>query len=818
MRFIFMPKSYLLLERAFAPALLPPAYPNWLQELYREEAPEYGSALSKGTVKTLDEFTPEEKEMLTKLNSQFNLLIEAIRSECIRLRIHDNLDAANNGSTLEEKVDLFENLNDFATRYSSRTFYANAEALFYSQVKQDIEIIVFNLLHNSLLHDIEKKRVLQYLLREIIYCAGGVLGHLDTAKISLSSSETLDAWLAKFRLTLIQQLASEYIRRNGTRPSLEIHVEILFLKCAALQKLNPYGYESRSPIKDNFAPLTQITLKHLKDFKESFLCRYNPTAIMEELAAHLHCHIKERLQKKDSPYTQEEDQKTIINLPKLSDFRKFFENIPLVTEPDISIYDIFSLETLSESSLTFKLSDERLYLKPISELKRCMLEIFIRRKTDFFKTYHDEYYTLVPHSSELCYQHNLKKPPFESSLRGLEFLKQHSTRLTHTLFILFYQNNVRNFSGCMLDDVNFSECDIQSLNLKGSTLYFQKEITPDQFISLFKHGAWLAFRAISPREMIEEALSKQDFLGKSAEDKGILLTYAVLINSPLFITHLLAEEADATIENFSSEQTAIMYAQRLKRWECVKALAPAKTSKHANILAIAAQEAQWDVVEILLSAKTDPNYQLLQGNGETALHFAASHNNARMVKELLEAGADPSLKAYRSQKTALEQAIEREHHACIQLLQNADFKKLYHLIQKPLFPPSIRNPYPFFLSFYENQFPPSIKRPFVQLCTTLRNDSSTSSSTKKIITDHFIYFLENVAKKYEAERYEEKKESGTLLEHLYESKDNLEGKLNGKPAVSNELMIALEHLFESILPENLSLRSKYFFPSMRTLI
>ncbi len=811
-----MPISYFLRERAFAPALLPPIHPNWFQELYGEEAPEYGSTLSKGTVSTLDDFTLEEKEVLAKLNRQFNLLIEIIRSECIRLRINDDLDGVLDDFAPEEKIDLLNNLNNFSSRYSNRIFYANEGPLFYSQVKQDIEIIAFNLLHNSLLHDVEKKRTLQYLLQQIIYCAGGVLGHLDTAKMNLSRSETLDAWLAKFRLTLIQQLASDYVRQNRAHAGYEIHIGILFLKYATAQGWNPYGFEVRSKIEDPFERMVSLLPYEWEAFKEDFSTRYNPSVIMEELATHLHYHLRERLQKKDSPYAQEEDHKTIISLPKLPDFKKFFEDLPLVTDPASSLYDMFSPEPLGESSLFFKLGDECLYLKSIPELKRSMMEIFIKTNINFFEIYHDEYYTLVPHSPDLCYQHNLEKPPLETSLKAFAFLKEHRVKLTHALFSLFYENNVRDFSDCTLHDVDFSKCDIQALNLKRSRLYFQKEITPDQFISLFKCGAIITFFTATLLGHIEFVALLQETIGNSPEDKGILLTYGVLINSPEFISRLLAIGADATLNNFSSEETAIMQALRFRQWECVKVLSRVKTPKDPFVLVSAAEKGQWDIVEILLETGTDPNLST-DPEEETALHFAVHNNKACLVEKLLAAGADPSLKTYTQEETALDQAIAREYHECVQLLQNADIKKLSQLIKKPLFPPSIKNPHPFFLSFYENQFPPSIKNSFFRLCGILRNDSFTSPLTKKTITDHFISLLKGTTEKDEEKEYEEKEENETILDRLYQSRKSLKSKLTGKPPLSNELTTAITDLFESIFPEGRLWRMNHLPPIRETV-
>ncbi|MCC2666787.1 MAG: Ankyrin repeat (3 copies), partial [Gammaproteobacteria bacterium] len=511
----------------------------------------------------------------------------------------------------------------------------------------------------------------------------------------------------------------------------------------------------------------------------------NPTAITEELATHLHSHIGKRLQTKDSPYAQEEDQKTVISLPTLPDFRKFFENIPFITEPNINIiYDIFTLEPLSDSSLFFKLGDERLYLKPLSDLKRSMIEIFIKTNTHFFEIHHDEYYTLVPHCPELCYQHNAEKPPLETSLKALKFLRQHYVHFNQYLFMLFYQNNVRNFSSCLLEDVDFSEVDIKSLDLRGSTLYFQKEITPNEFIFLFKScDALPVFRAIESLENIEEALFKEARSEKSPIDKGILLFYAIGINSSLSITRLLAAGADATGKNL--KETPIQHATlKFKRWECVKALTTAKTEDDSLILAMAASEKQWDIVEILLDTKTDPNYQIEQDDDVTALNFAARTNNVRMVQKLLEAGANPTLKTYKGKQTALEEAIAAGHHECIRLLQNVGFKKLYHLIQKSL--------------------PSSIKSPFLQFYSALRKDSFTSPLTKNVITEHFICFLEESVEKYKEEKQDEKENE--IRESLYKSRNDLQERLEGKPPVFNGLTTALQHLFESILPENHPLR------------
>jgi len=417
-----------LLPRAFAHAPLPVIDPAWVtNNLYNNNPPEYAEAVSKGTVENFNTFNQEEKIVIERFNNQFEQIIEFIKTECVRLQVSDHLTStAPDGS--EDKIDLSDELNTFYERYSGRVYYLGEQASFYTQIKRSLEIIAYNLRENSALHNTDKKRLLEHLISEIRYCAGGVFQHIETAKIELSSHETLDVWLAKFRLMLIQQ----YAQGNP-------HAEFVYLKHAIELGWNPYGFETQSAVYDTFSKTDLLKFRTKDQFAKYFLKKYTPTAIMETLATGLYRCITEKLK----------DNNAVICFEALSDFQGFFLGIPFITEEKINIYDIFSTEPSSaDSPILFKFADECFYQKPISELMQSMTGIFADTDSGFFKIYRDEYYILVPQSPYLCYQHNSEKqPPLEATQKALTWLLiDNKTALNYKLFLLFYNKGIQNFS------------------------------------------------------------------------------------------------------------------------------------------------------------------------------------------------------------------------------------------------------------------------------------------------------------------------------------------------------------------------------------
>ena len=641
-----------LLPRAFAPVILPTIDPRSIAHiLYDNNRLEYAETVSKGTVAHLNEFTEEEKIVIERFNDQFKQIIEFIRAECIRLQVSDYLTSVAPDES-EETINLLDQLATFSERYSNRVYYSGEQASFYTQIKRSLEIIAYNLRENSALHNTDKKRLLEHLILEIRHCAGGVFQHIETAKIDLSSHETLDVWLAKFRLMLIQQYA-------GSNP----HVEYIYLNYAINLGWNPYGFETQSAVHDSFSttPLYNFQKKDKDRFKKYFLEKYTPTAIMETLATGLYRCITEKLK----------DNNPVIDFQTLGDFRDFFSGIPLITEDNINIHDIFSMDPPSaDSPILFKFADQCFYQKPIPELMQSMTSIFADTGSGFFEIYRDPYYyTLVQFSPDLCHQHAEEETPPEATQNALNWLKTHETHLNDKLFSLFYDKEIRDFSRCTLDNLDLSKYTIEALNFKNAIFYNQK-VTLNQFVCLFKSNIQLLM--IAQHNINNLLFNEIDVVLRNftPADKGILLFYALAYNQPELIVLLLQAGADASTKNHV--HTAIEVAAVSKQWECVKAFAAHKTDEHDSFryglaLGEAAKSNQLDVIKILITAGAPLNWCDPININKTALHFAAAHHdNTDMVQILLDAGADASIKNSQGH-TAIALAAIHKKRECVKI-------------------------------------------------------------------------------------------------------------------------------------------------------
>ena len=86
----------------------------------------------------------------------------------------------------------------------------------------------------------------------------------------------------------------------------------------------------------------------------------------------------------------------------------------------------------------------------------------------------------------------------------------------------------------------------------------------------------------------------------------------------------------------------------------------------------AADNGQYEIAEIILSHKGDPNVQTEEG--DTPLHHAAFRGDRKMCKILLDSGADPNTANKTLGRTPLPYAVDYNHMNIVKLLlyKNAD--------------------------------------------------------------------------------------------------------------------------------------------------
>ncbi len=833
-------KTILINERAFAPASIPLVEPNWCSSsLYRRETPEYGETLSKGTVNNLEEeFTLEEKITLDKFNRQFSLLVENIEAQCVQLGIID--------------LDLLQNIEKFNTQYTSRVFYVDQpNPRFYTQIKQSLEAIAFHLSHNTLLNDVEKKRMMVELIEQIAFCSGGVFQHIENTRNNLSTHETSDAWLANFRLTLIQQAASDHVRKHIFDDGNEIHAKIVLLKYADEQGWAPYGIETRSAVEDIFANLAEITPAALETFRNNFLQRYNPIAIMMELATRLHDSITTRLQKKRSEQQVNDEKEDVVAIQGANGLDELLSGIPF-NEKGLMPNDVFDSmrdeETASFCWTSPHTSERSCFsLKSIPQLMLSMTTAFAREKTPIFETYQDEYYTLVKGSPELCHQYSEDTPPVEAAQQSVRWMKENNTYLTHLLFHSLYRRGIRDFSGCTLYQVDFSECSSEELILKNTHVLASPKMTPtEQFNALFEKYYQAQITAFARQRenqapLLVEAAKINDLEGvkrllalfvdiNTRDPSGFTaLHYAAKEGHLEMVQLLLDNHADDTIraEKDDPKTTPLAYAASHKKWKCVELLIPKKSRTiDGYIVLLAAKDNQYELVMDLLIKKTiidinirvdektvlwyAVNHALQRKGGEHAVEHkdkqyavehkdeehAVEHKNkqhaveytpVQIVRSLLAVGAQDDF------SILINAAVQSQEIDLAILLLIQDMKdiktrdligELHKLTQTYAFSPEINK---HFLDFYQ----------------TLQNDA-TSDETKATILQHFIDILKsniNILQSNEAEEEKDQcknQKKLLIIEKILNSEQDLKNKLNRKPSMSLPLKIALGALFGGI--------------------
>jgi uncharacterized protein len=136
------------------------------------------------------------------------------------------------------------------------------------------------------------------------------------------------------------------------------------------------------------------------------------------------------------------------------------------------------------------------------------------------------------------------------------------------------------------------------------------------------------------------------------------------------VTNLLRRGMDVNTTD-PQGSTLLMIAVRERNTDLIRFLLdsranPYKRNRYGDTaLAIAALQGQDEIVQLLLDRKIDPNQ-----SGWSALHYAAFENRAKIVTQLLAAGAEINALAPNG-STALMLAAKRGHLETVRLLVGA---------------------------------------------------------------------------------------------------------------------------------------------------
>ena len=666
-----------LSEAAFTPAIAPTIDLKARTAFY-EEAPEDAEDNLRGTIKDTDSFSEQEKEILERFNKQFKHVIVKIKIWC---------------SAHEISKELLMDFEKFSNQMQSRKFYSLQSPSFYTLIKKWLEIIAINLSDNLQLNDTIKARIMTDLLTEVRMCGPGLFNHIENAKNSLSSNQTIAAWLAMYRKTIVKSIASQHSIAKNILVGNRTHVENVFLKYAADQGWNAYGFESLTAVNEIHTGLAGVTAEDFELCKKKFFEEYTPTSIMRELATLFNHHIFERIKKR---YAENNNGRNCIKLSNLQELRDLLAGLPLADQDNTQQIFFNSEEIEEEKSdeletktsetpttlpLYIEFGDQYLHQTSISDSMIRMTQFFIDINMQLFKFFKDEknYFTFVFASPALSYTFF----PIDEHSNSLELLSENTVLeidmlafqrlripLKNSQFYYYYKKGFRNFSGYILDGVDFTR---EDFNFDDSQLKIQTtqlchiKTTPKQFIHLFSNH-YLSKDFIPYTLMSQEEVPPyiKDILDKTSHQKGILLFFAVINNLPNLIRSLLAENADWHDLKINSEN-AILFAISLERWECVKefAVIPDQDNKFrfGSALLRAARSNQCNVVKVLIQAKAQLDWS---NNSDlmTPLHWAAYHGNPEMVTALLAGGSDASLKNKQGH-TPIETASLAKHWACV---------------------------------------------------------------------------------------------------------------------------------------------------------
>jgi ankyrin repeat protein len=641
-----------LLPRAFAPAPLETVnIQASLRELYGEE-PYYGIGENqesgiRGTLAAGEEFTDTEKKHLDDFNKQIQILIKQF-------------------DTLHLQANHLQHLNTFIERIQLRNYYENQSSEFYKQIKEFLETITIKILDKNLNY-LDKKRAIEDLLENyILFCGPGIFSYIKHAADLLGLKNTLETWLAKFRDTIIHQLANQHIKLKKIDSTLHVHVFNAFSLAAKKHGINQLGYETLTALNETHTVQAQFTVHDETKFHNDFDQAYNPVTVMTEIADTLCSQLTERI-----TALAEQGKCIVITCDQLE---KSLMGIPIIgtQEWKYACFNAFDEEEIVNSNQPyFNLDGSFLRLKSTMELRLALTKHFIDIDFRLFQGLMLEdknqcQYGLVKQSTAICYVANKREAtilPFSQAIFPFPIwhLRDFKIAINQQTFQKFLEEQESDFNHCVFDNISLLTIPtIENLNFANAS-FDNLHLFIGQYLYLAEHNCMLSKLYITDF-LIHEI---ETILSKNNREKGFFLFIAVVLNNPVLITQLLAEDADTNVslQNEIPLQCAVNY----QHWECVKAFCAVKDDKTLDFgeaLLKAAIHNQTDVVQALASRT---HHTKVDGDKKTALHWAITHNNIPMLQALLAAKLDLSLKNHNS-KTAIEYASEKKHWDCVNLI------------------------------------------------------------------------------------------------------------------------------------------------------
>lgn len=175
----------------------------------------------------------------------------------------------------EEFKSIKENLFDES--------YSGNQNFWYFEILKTSLITILTQLNNVDIPLKLRKNEYYFLCQHLSACAPGLFNHIRGVLLALDTNVSITASLAKFRDTLVEEYASDFVNRNQKLipENNQIHVKhFLHLRCF-YNGMNTMPDIEKN--KDIFESHTYLKEEDFLDFENFFLRRYNSNRIVENI-------------------------------------------------------------------------------------------------------------------------------------------------------------------------------------------------------------------------------------------------------------------------------------------------------------------------------------------------------------------------------------------------------------------------------------------------------------------------------------------------------------------------------------------------------
>jgi ankyrin repeat protein len=640
-----LPES-ILLEPAFAPARAEFDCHKRLNEIYLEEKPEYADG-AHGTnapsTPVAAEVIEAHKEKIATFNFQFARLIAEIIG--FRTRFAFTQRQLLNVATFHERIE-------------SRTYFEYQSNEFYKAVKQYLENIVCAIANPDPVAIKQHKTIMHDLLNYLAHCGTGVFSHLRNSSNLLTNKHCIETMLASLREIIVHQYADNHAHSNRMESSTYPHVYNVYFAHACEQGWQPLGTDEVRAINEYHANLAKVTEANYTAFKTYFYEQYNPFSIIQFITDFLIENFRERIQKGKK-------EVGTISFETLVDFSDFFAGLPLIGEAGI-LEVLFKL-TENRDTGDFIYAGFHYQLREVQQLIYTLTRFYLRAgENRLFKGVSYDMdahtsFTMVAGFPKLCYLYDSEKDHARlASSRQLEAvcptagvaaLKENLIPISQDNFEIFLQQNITDFSACLLEEINLVNVPQLEKYDFSRTTFINATISARQFIFYKLHQCNQTQSTFTILDY--ENVTAPDHHYQTPDERYADLAASLLFSLELFddgkLTTLLIQSGAELHSCNSSNLTPAEIACNNKRWAAIEAMADnvaacenvADRYRLHACLWEAMQQNNRELAFKLLMANADPKAAIFNNSAPTLLQWAAVNNYIELLAPLAKAGVIP---------------------------------------------------------------------------------------------------------------------------------------------------------------------------------